>query len=105
MTPKKQPQGKPSTKGVKRDSNGRWLPGTKGGNGNPYSKTINKLRGVLLRAITEKDMKAVVLALIAKAKQGDVSASKVLLDRIFGPPVSGDLLSRIEQLEKTIAKE
>ncbi len=95
----------PSTKGSnggKRDTKGRFVPGNKAGSGNPYSKTINKLRGVLLQAVTEADMRAVVLALIDKGKSGDVGASKVLLDRVFGPPVSGDLLSRIEQLEKRI---
>lgn len=95
---------KPSTKGDKRDGQGRFLPGTKGGSGNPYSKTINKLRGVLLQAVTEADMRDVVTALVDKAKSGDTMAIKILLDRVFGPSVAGDLFSRIEQLEKTITK-
>ena len=38
----------------------------------------------MLAAVTEDDMKAVVGALIAKAKGGDVPAIKLLLDRICG---------------------
>ena len=106
---KKQPKSsksKPSTNGPNgHDDRGRYTKGNPGGPGNPFSAQVNKLRSVLIGSVTQKDMRAVVLALVARARDGDVGASKVLLDRIFGPPVSGDLLARIEQLEKTITKE
>lgn len=92
----------PSAKGVKRDAKGRWLPGTKGGTGNPYAKRVNKLRGALLDAITEDDMREVIRAMVDQALGGDVAAAKVLFDRVLGPPVEADLLMRIEALEEQI---
>jgi len=103
MTTKRKKQ--PSTKGANgRDAQGRFITGWTGGPGNPFSAQVNKLRSVLIGSVTQKDMKLVVAALIGKAKDGDTTAIKILLDRVFGPPISADLLSRIEELERTIKK-
>ena len=96
----------PSTKGdngIRRDpKSGQFRKGNRGGSGNPFAKTINRLRGVLLNAITESDMRDVVMTLVEKARGGDIGAIKVLLDRLLGPPVSADLLARLENLEEKI---
>ena len=42
---------------------------------------------MLLDAVTEEDMRAVVLKLVAMAKDGDVAAVKLLLDRTVGKPL------------------
>jgi hypothetical protein len=45
-------------------------------------------RGVLADSVTEKDMRAVVRALVAKAKAGEPWAVKELLDRLLGRPAA-----------------
>jgi hypothetical protein len=87
---------------MKRDAQGRFLPGNKGGPGNPFAKRVSLLRKALLKAITEEDFIEVVGALVEKAKGGDVAAAKILFDRTLGPPIAADLLERIEQLEQQI---
>lgn len=87
-------------KGVKRDEKGRFLPGTRGGKGNPFAAQVNRLRSALLNAVSEKDVIEVVHALLDTAKGGDVAASKVLFDRVLGKPLEADILERIEALEK-----
>jgi ribosomal protein L17 len=87
---------------MKRDAQGRFLPGNKGGPGNPFGKRVANLRKALMDAVTEDDLTEVVESLITKAKNGDIAAIKVLFDRLFGPPIAADLLERIEQLEQQI---
>ena len=85
-----------------RDSNGRFLRGNTGGPGNPLAGKIGKLRAALVAAVTEDDIHAIALALIATAKRGDVRAVKELLDRTIGRPVETDLLERLEALEAAL---
>src|SRR5262245_53227366 len=79
---------KPSTNGANgtRDSRGRFLPGHPGGPGNPFVKRVCELRSLLLGAVTDADMKAVVKRLIAEARKGEPWAVKELLDRLLGKP-------------------
>ena len=64
--------------------------------GNPHQQKVQKFRSVLLNAVTLADMRAVVKKLVAMAKDGDLGAMKLLLDRSLGkiavdqvePPVS-----------------
>ncbi len=87
---------------MKRDAQGRFLPGNKGGPGNPFGKRVANLRKALMDAVTEDDLTEVVESLIAKAKSGDIAAIKVLFDRLFGPPIAADVVERIERLEQQI---
>lgn len=88
-----------------RDEQGRFADGNAGGPGNPYAAQVGRLRSALLSAVTEDDMRDVVLALVGKAKKGDVKAARVLLDRVLGKPVEADLIARIEALEGQIGDE
>lgn len=91
---------------VKRDGQGRFQPGTKPGPGNPQGAYISQLRGALLTAVTEEDIAEIMRKLVKEAKGGDIPACTLLLNRVLGKVPDGlDILSRIEQLEKTIAKE
>lgn len=67
-----------------RNALGRFAPGNPGGPGNPHSKKVNALRTALLRAVTQKDIEAIVKQLIEKAKAGDVHAAREVFDRCFG---------------------
>jgi len=93
---------KPTVKGAtKRDPNtGRWLPGTRGGPGNPFAARTAALRSSLLEAITPDAMRRITLRMIEMATEGDVAAAKVIMERAVGKPIEPDLIERIERLEE-----
>lgn len=82
-----------------RNPSGRFAKGNAGGPGNPYARKVAKLRSVMLQAVTQADMKAIVKKLVDEAKGGDVRAAKEVLDRCLGKPIELDLIERIERLE------
>ncbi len=53
---------------------------------------------MIIEAVTEDDLRAVVVALIEKAKGGDVMAARELLDRLVGKAPSPVLLD-LQDLE------
>ena len=82
-----------------RDGRGRFAPGNRGGPGNPHAAQVSRLRSALLDAITPDDMRAIISALIGKARSGDVHAASVLFERVLGKPLELDIIDRIETLE------
>ncbi len=82
---------------------GRFLVGNPGGPGNPHAARVAKLRSALLRAVTERELRAVVKALVEQARAGNIAAARELLDRVLGKPVEADLLERLEALEERVA--
>ncbi len=87
-----------------RDAQGRFLPGCKGGPGNPLGKRIAQLRAALVEAVSEADMREIAETLARLAKGGDTIAARILFDRVLGRPLEGDILARIEELEDALAK-
>ncbi len=85
-----------------RDERGRFAPGHPGGPGNPHAKQTGKLRSAMLKAVTEKDMRDVVMKLVDLAKSGNVPAAKEVLDRYLGRPVEADLIERLDQVEELL---
>src|SRR5438270_7592749 len=71
-----------------RDAGGRFTRGNPGGPGNPFARRIAELRRAAIATVTEDDIQAVITALIAKAKQGDVAAARLLLAHSLGQPVA-----------------
>ncbi len=83
------PNGQSATSG--RTSNGRFALGNPGGPGNPHGRRSAWLREQLLEAVSDRDMQAVVRALVSKAKAGDIAAIRELLNRVLGRvPEYGD---------------
>ena len=70
-----------------RDDKGRFLPGNGGGPGNPLAKRSNELRSMLLAAVTEADLAAVVKTLVDQARAGEPWAVKEFMDRVMGRPL------------------
>lgn len=76
----------PSPKGD-RDGNGRFVAGAyKGGPGNPQAAQVSRYRRAIWDAVSIEDMQAVVRAMVVSAKDGDVAAAKVVLERCAGQP-------------------
>ena len=71
-----------------RDTKGRFAQGNRLARGNPHAKRVAELRAMIRDAVTQDDLKAVVGALIEKAKGGDVMAARELLDRLVGKPAT-----------------
>lgn len=57
---------------------------------------------MLLGAVTDEDLKAVVRVLIQQAKGGDIASIRELLQRLLGPPTELDFIERIEEMEQKI---
>lgn len=74
--------------GLKRGAGGKFAKGTAPGPGNPHAKQTAAIREALFKALTPKELGAVVKALISAAKSGDIAAIKELLDRTLGKAVS-----------------
>lgn len=86
-------------------ADGRFAAGNPGGPGNPHAGQVAKLRAVLLDAVTEEDMLAVVLKLLELAKGGDVAAVKLLLDRTVGKPLEVPVIVVQSQTVQTVQTE
>ena len=70
----------------KREANGRFAKGNKGGPGNPFARQVAALRQTLLNRTTPKDFEEIADELIKKAKTGDVAAIKLLFQYTLGKP-------------------
>jgi len=62
------------------DNKGRFTAGNKCSRG----RKVTELRRALLDAVTPEDIQAIVGQIVAKAKQGDLQAISLLLDRVIG---------------------
>lgn len=84
--PDRNPQPSPNgqTARAGRTSTGRFAPGNPGGPGNPHGRRSAWFRERLLEAVTDRDIQAVVRALVSKAKAGDIAAIRELLNRLLG---------------------
>src|SRR5438874_5282433 len=87
----------PTTNG--HEPNGRGAKGNPGGPGNPFARQVAKLRKVILNRLTEEDLLAITEALLAKAREGSVSAAKLLLAYAIGKPASSPDPDRLDGQE------
>lgn len=77
-TPPEKDDGQPE-----RDRVGRWR---KGESGNPKGRPAGSGRLAALRATIAADVPAIIASLTEKARDGDVQAARLLLERVL-PPV------------------
>src|SRR5437773_444162 len=81
------------------DAKGRFTRGNPGGPGNPFARRVAALRQVIINRLTEEDLLAITEALLAKAKEGSVSAAKLLLAYGIGKPASAPDPDRLDGQE------
>ena len=90
----------PSTTGSNgRGAGGRFVAGNRFARGNPHARRVALLRATLLKTVTPKDLRDVVMAVLKEAKEGDIAAAKELFLRLLGPPEELDLIERLDALE------
>ena len=63
---------------------GRFVKGWRGGPGNPYVSKTAKLRQAIFDVVTPKEMRAIAVKLLALAKEGDIEAAELIMDRTLG---------------------
>jgi hypothetical protein len=73
-----------------RRQDGKFGPGNSFGRGNPTAKHAQRLRQLFVTAVTEEDIKAIVVKLVELAKAGDIQAANLLLTRALGKPSTAD---------------
>jgi len=67
-----------------RDAQGRFRTGNAGGPGNPKVRQLAAHQAAVREALTPDDLRAVIRKLHELAIDGDVSAARVVLDRVVG---------------------
>jgi hypothetical protein len=82
-----------------RGPNGRFCKGNAGGPGNPFAREVAAMRQEFLKAVTAEDVAAIARAMIAKAKEGDVAAAKVVLQYTLGKPAQAVDPDRLDEGE------
>lgn len=96
----------PSPNGsIRRKANGRFASGNAGGPGNPYVKRAAELRTALYASVTPADLRKIVKRMVQSAKDGDLAASREVLNRLLGKPEPIDVLARLEALEEAASKQ
>ena len=78
---------RPSPNGANgRDASGRFTKGNPGGPGSPFARRVSRLRSLIVQELTDDDLQAIVRRLVADAREGDLSAAKLLLTYAVGKP-------------------
>jgi hypothetical protein len=73
---------------VPADAKPQAAEGGRGGPGNPFAGQVAALRKALLASVTAQDMAEVTQALVRRAKEGHVTAAKLLLAYTLGKPAA-----------------
>lgn len=67
-----------------RSHDGRFGAANRFAVGNPHAVAVGRLRSALLAAVSVDDVRVVVEKLVRMAKEGDIKAAKLILDRCVG---------------------
>ena len=89
-------------RGNGRGTNGKFLPGNKCGRGSPLAGMASKLRAAMLKAVKVGDVKSIIGAMVNKAKGGDVSAAKLVLQYTVGEPLPFDIEEQLRLIEERL---
>ena len=69
-----------------RGTDGKFATGNAFGKGNPVQRHAQRLRQLFVTAVSEQDIRDIVLKLVELAKAGDIAAANLLLTRALGKP-------------------
>ncbi len=78
----------PNGRNGARDGRGRFAKGNPGGPGNPFARRVARIKSLIVDAVSDDDLRAVVAMLVERAKGGDVAAAREILNRLVGRPAA-----------------
>lgn len=86
---KKKPKKGAVSKDLNRTATGNFAKGNKAsvGRTSPVAPKRQHLNQVLFKAVSDADIRSIVKRLVKMAKAGDIEATKVLFNRVFGKPI------------------
>jgi hypothetical protein len=67
-----------------RQSGGQFGPGNRFGRGNPHAHRVHVIQALIRDETTDDDLRAVWRRLLEMAKAGDLTAAKLVFDRVLG---------------------
>jgi hypothetical protein len=82
-----------------RDGAGKFTPGNAGGPGNPFARRVAHLRSVMVQAISDEDIAAIIVKLMEQARAGDAASAKVLFQYVIGKPTVAPNPDRMDRDE------
>ena len=88
-----------------RTSSGRFAPGNPGGPGNPHGRRVAQLRAALISAVSDDDIKEIIQTIVAKAKNGELSACKILFEHVIGRALPAPDPDRAELEGEELSRE
>jgi hypothetical protein len=88
-----------------RDKLGRFQPHNQGGPGNPFGRHVARNRRLILTALSDEEVLAVVRKLHEQALAGNVAASKLLLQYVAGKPADAADPDRVHHEEWKLRQE
>jgi hypothetical protein len=88
-----------------RDDKGRFVKGNTCGRGNPFARQTAQLRRAAVDMVSEEDIRAIMAALILKAKQGDLAAARLVFAYGIGRPTEAENPDRLDAQEWQVWQE
>lgn len=76
-----------------KDKHGKFIKGNPGGPGNPFGSRQQEYRELFLTTVSPAKFKKIIKKVAEKALKGDLSAAKILFERICGKLPEGTTLS------------
>jgi len=74
-----------------RRLNGTFAPGNRFAKGNPNARRMYRARKTVLKAVSSDQLTEIMSALVNKAKGGDVTAARLVLEYVLGKPQAYEL--------------
>jgi hypothetical protein len=74
-----------------QDEHGRFKAGNKAGN-HYVNRRYHEIKTLILKNVTDEDVKDILKTAVEQAKQGDAEARKWLFERLIGKPKEQDAL-------------
>jgi hypothetical protein len=87
---------------VGRQNNGRFAVGNAGGPGRPPKDVERGYWHALREAITDDDVREVAAALVQRAKAGDVTAARLIVEHTIGRPRQNVMIDSNTFVEGTL---
>ncbi len=88
-----------------RDVRGRFVKGNAGGPGNPFNRRLAAMRAAMSKCVTKEDIRDLTGVLLAKARDGDLMALKLVFMYSIGRPTDAVNPDTLDHEEYSLFKQ